>query len=131
MSVHESDLEALVVPLLAVNRFGLEKVYALLPALRNGGLTSPNLVAKKDVGDVMMRLCHAGYDRGMLTEMMAGRLVSLMNAVIEGKLDYLNDFVTNNKRDEALALLCTVNGIGPAVAKDAWVLLRDATKGSN
>lgn len=121
--LNERHLEAVIAATLAVNKYGLEKSYKLLPSLRKAGLTDPVMVAKADVGDVMMRLCKAGYDRGMLTEMMAGRLVHLMKAVHSGALDGLNTLVDNRAKEGTLELLCTVKGIGPKVAADAWMIL--------
>ncbi len=123
VSINERNLEAVIAAILAVNSYGLEKSYKLLPSLRKAGLTDPATVAKADGGDVMMRLCKAGYDRGMLTEMMAGRLVHLMQVVHSGALDGLNTLVDNRAKEGTLELLCTVKGIGPKVAADAWMLL--------
>ncbi len=123
MPLNERHLEAVIAATLAVNKYGLEKSYKLLPSLRKAGLTDPVTVAKADAGDVMMRLCKAGYDRGMLTEMMAGRLINLMQAVHSGALDGLNTLVDNRAKGGAMELLCAVKGIGPKVAADAWMLL--------
>jgi hypothetical protein len=122
MLLQQAHLEALIVSVLAVNAYGLEKAYALLPAFRKSGLTDPRKVAMADVEDVMMRLYEAGYRRGMLAEMMAGRLISLMKVVEDGKLDALNALVVKGDQEGTKALLCMVKGIGPKVAADVWML---------
>ncbi len=123
MSLKQEHLEAIVVSVLAVNRYPLEKSYSLLPNLRKLGLTDPTKVANANSPDVMMRLDRAGYHRGLLTEMMAGRLIGLMNAVSEGQLDSLSNMVTKGEKDQAKQLLCRMKGIGPQVAADVWMLV--------
>lgn len=127
MPIHQDHLEALITAVLAVNAYGLEKVYALLPTFRMAGLTDPADVANADVGEVMMRLHRAGYDRGLLTEMMAGRLKNLMQAAADGSLDEINVFVGKGDKQSTADLLCKVKGIGPKVAADAWMLMKAST----
>lgn len=124
MLLQPDHLESIMASVLAVNAYGLEKAYALLPAFRKAGLTDPKWVAKASLEDIMARLHEAGYHRGMLAEMMAGRLLDLMKAVAEGKLDALNDLVARRDQEGATSLLCTIRGIGPKVAADVWMLVQ-------
>lgn len=48
MPINERNLEAVIAAILAVNSYGLEKSYKLLPSLRKAGLTDPATVAKAD-----------------------------------------------------------------------------------
>jgi hypothetical protein len=123
MPIQDDHLEAIVASVLAVNAYGLGKAYDLLPSLRESGLTNPQLVSRRDVGEVLVRLSKAGYDRGFLVEMMAGRLINLMDMAADGNLDALNNLVRNGNEFAAKELLCTVKGIGPKVASDAWMLM--------
>lgn len=124
MLLKPDHLEAIIASVLAVNAYGLEKAYALLPGFRKNGLTDPKAVSIASIEDIMARLHEAGYHRGMLAEMMAGRVINLMKAVAEGKLDALNDLAARGNQEEAEALLCTIKGIGPKVAADVWMLVR-------
>ena len=128
MSIPVDHLEALIVSILAVNSYGLEKAYSLLPALRKSGLTDSSRVPKLKCEKVMMLLAASGYERGLLTEMMAARLVSLMKTVSDGELDGLGELVANNKRVAAVEMLCAIRGIGPKVASDAWAMMRSGTE---
>ena len=123
MPLHRGNLEAIVVSLLAVNSYGLERVYELLPEFRNNGLVDPAKISNAEVPQVMRELYKSGYDRGMLTEMMAGRLIGVMKAVADGRLDILNDLVEKGSKTLTKELLCQVQGIGPKVASDAWMLM--------
>jgi len=127
MSIQEDHLEAIIASVLAVNAYGLGKAYGLLPSLREFGLTNPQLVSRRDVGEVLVRLSKAGYDRGFLVEMMAGRLINLMDMAADGKLDALNNLVREGNELATKELLCTVKGIGPKVAGDAWMLMTSHT----
>ena len=123
MTPSDRSLEAVVAAVLAVNRYPLEKAWELLPPLRKAGLTRPEKVIGTDIGVLTVALAKAGYNRGLLTEMMAGRLQALMAAVQAGTLDRLDALVAAAKRDEAVASLREVRGIGPQVAANALALL--------
>lgn len=71
-----------------------------------------------------MALSRAGYNRGLLTGMLAERLQALMVAVASGSLDGLEDAVASGNKSEARALLLRVKGIGERVAEVAWQLLK-------
>jgi len=122
MRLCDQSLEAIIAAVLSVNNFGLEKAYGLLPALREAGLTRPDEVVSQDPGDLTVKLARAGYDRGLLTGMMADRLLLLMKAVESGALNQFDDLVASDDREKAIALLCEVHGVGPTVAANALVL---------
>jgi hypothetical protein len=91
--------------------------------MREAGLLDPAQTVGRDLGEVTVRLAQAGYDRGMLTSLLAGRLQDLLAAVQLGKLDSVAQLVAAGRRSETEALLQTVKGIGPRVANVAWQLL--------
>lgn len=128
MKLAKDDLEAIVTAVLAVNRYSLEKAYELLPALRKAGLTQPDKVAAMDIATLITGLFQAGYQRGGLMEMMAGRYLSLMQAINAGKIDPLGNLIKRGDTDGAVELLCTVKGIGPSVATTVIQLIRSVPK---
>jgi len=128
MKLAKDDLEAIVTAVLAVNRYSLEKAYDLLPALRKAGLTQPDKVAAMEIETLITGLFQAGYQRGGLMEMMAGRFMSLMQAVNAGKVDPLGGLIKRGDTDEATELLCTIKGIGPSVAATAIQLIKSVPK---
>ena len=123
MNLSQENLDAILASVLAVNCYGLEKAYSLLPSFRKFGLTDPSKISRTNVGEVMTQLYTAGYNRGLLTEMMAGRLVDLMKAVNSGDLEGFDELVALGKKQEAIKLLCNVKGIGPKVSADVWMLV--------
>lgn len=114
-------LDDVVVALLAVNNYPLDKAWNLLPALREAGMTSPDAVPQ-DIGEATVRLATAGYDRGLLTSMFAERIQNLMAAVRRGDLSRIDALIETKNKEQALELLCSVKGIGPRVATTAWSL---------
>ncbi len=124
MKLTPDHIEALVVAVLAVNRYPLEKVWGQLSGLRAKRLTDPEWVAGADLGDVVVNLAASGHDRGMLTGMMAERLQVLMQAVFAGTLDTLPGLLAKGDTEAVVKLLCTVKGIGPRVAANALMLLK-------
>jgi 3-methyladenine DNA glycosylase/8-oxoguanine DNA glycosylase len=123
MRISSESLEAILTAILAVQKYPLEKAWSLLPSLRLERLTEPDFVAKADIGDLIVRLTRAGYERGMLNEMMATRVQHLMVAAVSGSLDAYDDRLAKKDKQAAQELLCKVKGIGPRVADIAWTLL--------
>ena len=123
MALAHSQLAPIVAAVLAVNNFKLDRAWALMPAFESAGLLDPEQVADRDLSDLTPQVFAAGFQRGLLTEMMAGRVRDVMRAAQAGKLDGLSACVASGDREGAVALLCTVKGIGPKVAGDAWMLM--------
>ena len=120
-----SDIvDALVISLLAVNNYQLDKAWALLPSLKSNGLTDPAQVAGADVGDLTVRLASAGYDRGMLTGLFAERLRQLMISVLSEAFGGLRDAIQANDQKKFSDLFCAFPGVGPRVCSNAWLLLK-------
>lgn len=126
MDLSAQQIESLLVALLAVNSYSVEKVTGLLPAFREARLTEPTFVAevaKADIGPLIVRLASAGYDRGLRTEIFAQRVLALMEAINRGQLSALPAMVSARKESDAIASLTMIPGIGPRVAATAWSLL--------
>ena len=123
MKLQNPHIEAIVAALLAVNAWPLDKVFKAVPLMREAGLLDPAVVANGDIGQLTVKLASSGYDRGLLTSMLAERLQNLMREVVSGALDAVADAQARSDREAAIELLCTVKGIGPRVADTAWQLL--------
>jgi hypothetical protein len=131
MKVTADELEAVAVAVLAVNNYRIEKAWDLLPKLREAGLTTPASVAPADIGALTVRLVAAGYDRGMLTSMLARRLQNLMQAAEAGVLDGLTAAAARKDKAAAVEILTRVKGIGPQVAESTWLLVQLAEREPN
>ncbi len=124
MNISTDQVEAVAVAILAVNNYRIEKAWDLLPKLRELRLLDPSTVVNEDLGALTMLLAKAGYDRGVLTSMLAGRLQNLMRAAEAGELDGLAAATARGDKRAAVELLCKVKGVGPQVAESAWLLLQ-------
>jgi hypothetical protein len=118
-------VDSLITALLGVNGYGLDKVWNLLPRFRQEGLTKASQVASEDINRLTVRLINAGYARGRLTETFAQRVQHLMAAIASGSLDELCDPAVRKDVKVIQRMLCGIRGIGPHVARNAWMLLQE------
>jgi hypothetical protein len=121
------DLQAevwrdLLVSILSVNNYPLEKTYAHLLGLQSEGLCSPDNLAKWTVEEIANRLKAAGVDRGsFMTGLYARRLAALGAAVRTiGLTNFTNSLLA--KRAEISSLLLPIEGIGPRVLMNFFAL---------
>jgi hypothetical protein len=123
MALAPNQVEYLLMALLAVNNYPLEKAWALLPRMRELGLTDPARVAAMDMPATIEALTAAGYDRKNLTWMFAERVMALMAAIHGGELAGLDEAIAAKDKGRATELLDRVRGVGPRVIQNAWALL--------
>lgn len=113
----------IVAAMLAANSFRLHRAQKVVPKLRSARLLDPEHVCGLELGAMTVQLANAGYDRGMLTSMFAGRLQALVRALRDGQLDGLDEAIAAGNEARAVELLTTIKGVGPVVARTAWALL--------
>ncbi len=123
MNLSKISLETILVSLLAVGGYSLEKAWNLLPQLREADLTEPEKVIGEEIETLTHQLFSIGYKRGIVTDMMAERLQQLMQMAHSGTLDEFDALLAKDEKDKAVELLCKVKGIGPMVASTTWTLL--------
>jgi hypothetical protein len=108
--------EDLVVSLLSVNQYSLEKTYRHLDGLRKQGLFLPGNLSRWDQKEIVRRMKAAGYDRGeFMTKLFALRLANLGCFVDEKGVEACFEIVSGNDSKAIESLLLPVNGIGPKV----------------
>ena len=76
--------EDLVLAVLAVSLYRIEKIEPCRSAFREAGLFDPERLAIESSQAVTQELKRAGYDRGKLTWQFADRLISLGKHVVDG-----------------------------------------------
>lgn len=115
--------EDLVVSLLSVNQYSLEWTYRSIEGLRSQGLVNPINLQMWGHGDIVTGLKAAGCDRGpFMTNLFALRLGNL-GALIQGKgLDACSRVISGRDRRAIELLLLPVNGIGPKVIEQFYLL---------
>ena len=117
--------EDLIVSILAVNQYSLEKTYPLLEGLRKGGLTYPNNLAAWNPDEITARLRESGCNRGaFMTGLFALRLCSVGVAAKARGIEEFTRILLSKDFAEIDRLLMSVNGIGPKVLWNFRLLQR-------
>lgn len=124
MGLSDDTVESLVVAVLAVYQYSLEKAWDLRDGLRKAGLFEPESVVGKEEAQIGNLMKRAGYDRGGITYIIAPRLIGLMEAIQRGDLDELPGFVAAGDREGAVAIITSIKGFGPKSADSAWELMK-------
>jgi hypothetical protein len=115
--------EDLVVSILSVNQYSLERTYTSLPGLREQKITDPVSLAAWEFEEIEGRLRSAGCDRGpFMTKLFALRL-SALGALIRTKgVAECEQVIGGNDPKDIEHLLRPVNGIGPVVLRRFFLL---------
>jgi len=113
----------LVVSILSVNNFPVERVYALLDRLRAEKLTDPENLSQQTAPALYAKLVVAGYDRGeFMTHLFAERLSSLGAFAKAFGIAECEKVLKGRNANAIKAMLLPVNGIGPAVMRNYFFL---------
>ena len=113
----------LVVSILSVNRFPLDRAYALLERLRAEQLTDPEELSKRSAPELYAKLIAAGYDRGeYMTYLFAERLSCLGAFAKQHGITEFEKIMVSQDVAALHKLLLSVSGIGPVVIQNFRVL---------
>lgn len=115
-------VQDLVVALITVNQYPVDRAVALMPAFGEHGLLNPSVVACMGQEQIVEGMKDAGYARGGYLPIVSHRLIQLMKAVESGALDSLPTFAASNDRAGFVAKLRDLHGFGPNTAGTAWML---------
>jgi hypothetical protein len=115
--------EDLVLAILSVNQYSLEKTYLAAETLRREGLFHPQNLARWTSKEIGTRLRNGGYDRGgFMTWLFADRLESLGKFVESVGVEECEKVLLRAETNEVKGFLQPVNGIGPKVLANFFVL---------
>ena len=113
--------------ILSVNNYPLDRTFALFDALQAEGLFEPSVLAEATPSVIAQKLGAAGYNRGdTMTEIFTKRLLSLGAFLRTGSVDDHQRVLNNGSRDEVCSMVSPINGIGPRVLENFFVLRGDA-----
>lgn len=114
----------LVVAILSVNAWPLEKTFKIYESLRAQGLFDVQRIAKMAPAEVFDRLKNAGYARGdFMVGLLADRLLNMACALDGDAKAKLEQLVANRDVRSLEAFLLQLKGVGPAVVQ-SFKLLR-------
>ena len=119
----DTILEDLVIAILAVNNYPLDKAFGLRDKLLAAGWFDPAKVARLSHDEAIARLTAAGYDRGpTMNSIFASRLQELGQYVVREGLDALKAAVAAKDQAVAGSILKHMHGVGPVVIGNFWTL---------
>jgi len=115
--------EDLVVSILSVNQYSLERTYSCIDGLRQQGITNPENLIRWDQSEIARRLVAAGCDRGaFMTNLFAVRLCNLGMAVEAARIETFAKTLSGENRDAMQTLLLPIKGVGPKVISNFFLL---------
>jgi len=113
----------LVISILAVNQYSLERTYNSLEGLQQAGITDPLTLARSDAPQIEAKLRAAGCDRGsFMTRLFSERLAALGVLIRTTGVSECEKVITGRNAKEIENLLQPVKGIGPVVLRNFYVL---------
>ena len=119
----DSPWEDLVISVLAVNQYSLEKTYACKEGLQTQELTTPATLLELAPAEIERRLKAGGCDRGaFMTNLFAKRLAALGAHVRAVGIEQSTSILDGRSRQKIEQFLEPVNGIGPVVLRNYFLL---------
>ena len=115
----------LVMSILAVNNYSLEKVFGVRESLLQEGLFDPEKFTSFKPTDIYAKLVAAGYDRGeFLTWLFTERLCSLGELISRQGVETFRQGLSGTDLKGIGSFLKPVKGVGPVVLRN-YACLRD------
>jgi len=124
---HTNPWADLVIAMLSVNNYPLDRTFALFDKLEDEGLFDPNVLASSSASEIARKLGDSGYNRGVaMTAIFTDRLLSLGELVKRGALADCQRTLQDGTRSDVKELLAQVKGVGPKVLESFFLLRGDA-----
>lgn len=119
----DSPWEDLVISILAVNQYSLEKTYPCKHGLQAQELTVPAKLMGLAPEEIERRLRAAGCDRGdFMTALFAKRIFALAEYARSVGIEHSSDILSGKSRQKIEQFLEPVSGIGPVVLRNFFLL---------
>ena len=113
----------LILSILSVNQYSLEKTYKSVEALRMTELFDPKNIASWSIDKIQDKLREGGCDRGtFMTHLFAERIAALGNHISSHGLEECESILLEGTNEDIENLLLPVKGIGPKVLKNFCLL---------
>jgi 3-methyladenine DNA glycosylase/8-oxoguanine DNA glycosylase len=115
--------EDLVVAILSVNQYSLEKAYSRIEGIRREGLSDPDSLAHWSPPEIELRLKRAGLDRGQfMTSLFADSLSSVGKYLQTAGIARCQEVLAGGEAEAVKNLLLPARGIGPKVLANFFLL---------
>ncbi len=106
----------LVIAMLSINQYPLDKTFKIFDQLESGGLFDPLKIASWHYDELCQRLIESGYDRGRMNDIFAERLWSIRN--LSDNFSAYEKILANGTESEVTKVLSQIKGVGPVVIKN-------------
>jgi S-adenosylmethionine:diacylglycerol 3-amino-3-carboxypropyl transferase len=116
----------LIVSILSVNNYPLEKAYARVADLQREGLCSIDNLSRWRVEEITERLTRAGVNRGSFMNALYAKRLSALGIAIISKMNIVatEDILRTKNREAISRVLLPIHGIGTQVVRN-FLVLRD------
>jgi hypothetical protein len=122
-SKHTNPWADLVIAMLSVNNYPLDRTFALFDKLEAEGLFDPSVLASATASEVACKLGAAGYNRGdTMTAIFTDRLLSLGALAKRESPSVCQRTLEGRVREDVENLLADVKGVGPRVLENFFLL---------
>ncbi len=108
----------LVVSMLAVYNYTLEKVDAYSAGLEKQGLFEPDKIKKMSHEEIFAALEKSGYKRGNLNAIFTERVQGLGEYVDKKGQNHCESILKNKDKEAIITLLKPIKGVGPKVIEN-------------
>jgi len=116
---HDDLVIDLIVAVLAVNNYSLERAYALVDSLQRERLTDLKAIRQMDPDEVAQCLQRAGYSQAeFILNLFANRLKRVAEDVSDHRLAQLMAHEESGRTELSKELLLQVHGVGQDVLRN-------------
>lgn len=115
--------EDLVISILSVNQYTLNKTYSSIESLRQVEIFNPDNLMKWDINEIEQRLRQGGCERGsFMTNLFAERLAALGELIANQSISKCEQVLLSRDKKIITDFFMPVKGIGPKVLQNLFLL---------
>ncbi len=115
--------EDLVISILSVNQYTLNKTYSSIESLRQVEIFNPENLIKWDINEIEQRLRQGGCERGsFMTNLFAERLAALGELIANQSISKCEQVLLSRDKKIITDFFMPVKGIGPKVLQNLFLL---------
>jgi hypothetical protein len=112
----------LIISLLSVNGWSVDKNFKYKDALNKSGLFNPENLNKWDVVEIGNKMKESGYDRGGVTWIISERLSALGKFVVSKGVAECDKILLSKNKEKITEFLLPIKGVGNKVLESYFIL---------
>jgi hypothetical protein len=120
---HPDIVGDLVIAMLSVNNWPLDKSFALREELKRLGMFDLDCLSKMSRDEIFRRLVAAGYKRSdYVVHLLVDRFQNMASVLSGGGIDRLRSLIDKKQSKELDQFLLAIKGVGPTVLNNFKLL---------